>query len=79
MWVIIYPELRMEILRPMEKELAQSNMPFLSYSQKTAFFVISRKIIKNAVFFGYFFNMVSPIELIPSPWVLEFQYATLDV
>ena len=30
-------------------------------------------------FFGYFLNMVSPIELIPSPWVVEFQYATVDV
>ena len=58
----------------MEKELAQSDLPFLSYGQKTEFF-----FDEKCYFFGYFFNIVCPIELIPSPWVLEFQYATLDV
>ena len=65
LWVVIYPELRIEILRPMEKELAQSDFPFLSYSQKTAIFVIFRKTMKKTVFVGYFFNMVSLIELNP--------------
>ena len=35
MLVVIHPELRIKILRPMEKELAQSDLPVLSYGQKT--------------------------------------------
>ena len=38
LWVVIYPELRIEILRSMEKELFQSDLPFLSYGQKTTTF-----------------------------------------
>ena len=73
MWVIIYPQLRIEILRPMEKVLAQSDLPFLSYGQKTAIFVLMKKAI-----FGYFFKIVSLIEPNPSPWVLEFLYTTQE-
>ena len=62
MWVVIYPELCIEILRPMEKDLAQSDLPFLSYGQKTAIFVLMKKAI-----FGYFFKIVSLIELNLSP------------
>ena len=71
MWVVIYPELRNEILRPMEKELARLDLLFLAMAKKLQFLVIFRKMIK-AQYFGYYFNIVSPIELIPSPWVLEF-------
>ena len=35
LWVFIHPELRIKILRPMEKDLAQSDLPVLSYGQKT--------------------------------------------
>ena len=73
MEVAIHPELYFEILRPMVKKVAQSDLPFLSYGQKTAIFVLMKKAI-----FGYFFKIVSLIELNPSPWVLEFLYATLE-
>ena len=49
--VVIHPELRIKILRPMVKELAQSDLPFSSYGQKTAIFVLMKKAI-----FGYFFT-----------------------
>ena len=39
MGVAIHPELYFEILRPMVKKVAQSDLPFLSYGQKTAIFV----------------------------------------
>ena len=73
MEVAIHPELYFEILRPMVKKVAQSDLPFLSYGQKTAIFVLMKKAI-----FGYFFKIVSLIELNPSPWVLEFLYTTLE-
>ena len=62
MEVAIHPELYFEILRPMVKKVAQSNLPFLSYGQKTAIFVLMKKAI-----FGYFFKIVSLIELNLSP------------
>ena len=62
MEVAIHPELYFEILRPMVKKVAQSDLPFLSYGQKTAIFVLMKKAI-----FGYFFKIVSLIELNPSP------------
>ena len=62
LWVVIYPELHIEILKPMEKELAQSDIPFLSYGQTIAMFLRWKML-----FFGCFFNIVCPIELIPSP------------
>ena len=34
MGVVIHPELYFEILRPMVKELAQSDLPCLSYGEK---------------------------------------------
>ena len=58
MGVAIHPELYFEILRPMVKKVAQSDLPFLSYGQKTAIFVLMKKAI-----FGYFFKIVSLIEL----------------
>ena len=36
--VAIHPELYFDILRPMVKILAQSDLPFLSYGQKNAIF-----------------------------------------
>ena len=33
LWVVIHPELCIEILRPMVKDLAQLDLPFLSYGQ----------------------------------------------
>ena len=62
MGVAIHPELYFEILRPMVKKKLKSDLPFLSYGQKTAIFVVMKKDI-----FGYFFNIVSLIELNPSP------------
>ena len=73
MGVAIHPELYFEILRPMVKKVAQSDLPFLSYGQKTAIFVLMKKAI-----FGYFFKIVSLIELNPSPQVLEFLYTILE-
>ena len=62
MGVAIHPELYFEILRPMVKKVAQSDLPFLSYGQKTAIFVLMKKAI-----FGYFFKIVCLIELNLSP------------
>ena len=62
MGVAIHPELYFEILRPMVKKKLKSDLPFLSYGQKTAIFVVMKKAI-----FGNFFNIVSLIELNPSP------------
>ena len=73
MGVAIHPELYFEILRPMVKKVAQLDLPFLSYGQKTAIFVLMKKAI-----FGYFFQIVSLIEPNPSPWVLEFLYTILE-
>ena len=73
MGVAIHPEFYFEIQRPMEKKKLKLDLPFLSYGQKTAIFVVMKKAI-----FGYFFNIVSLIELNPSPWVLEFLYTTLE-
>ena len=53
MGVAIHLELYFEILRPMVKKVAQSDLPFLSYGQKTAIFVVMKKAI-----FGNFFNIV---------------------
>ena len=50
-WVVIHPELRIEILRPMEKDLAQSDLPVLSYGQKTANFCYEK----------CYFSAISPI------------------
>ena len=73
MGVAIHPELYFEILRPMVKKKLKSDLPFLSYGQKTAIFVVMKKAI-----FGYFFKIVCLIELNPSPWVLEFLYTTQE-
>ena len=70
--VAIYSELYFEILRPMVKKVTQLNLPFLSYGQKTAIFFMKK------AFFWQIFNIVSLIELNPSPWVLEFLYTTLE-
>ena len=51
MEVAIHPELYFEILRPMVKKVAQSDLPFLSYGQKTAIFVLMKK-----AFFLLFFQ-----------------------
>ena len=72
MGVAIHPELYFEILRPMVKKKLTSDLPFLSYGQKTAIFFMKKAI------FGHFFNIVSLIELNPSPWVLEFLYTILE-
>ena len=55
------------------EERAQSDLPFLSYGQKTAIFVLMKKAI-----FGYFYKIVSLIEPNPSPWVLEFLYTSQE-
>ena len=73
MGVAIHPELYFEILRSMVKKKLKSDLPFLSYGQKTTIFVVMKKAI-----FGNFFNIVSLIELNPSPWVLEFLYTILE-
>ena len=39
MGVAIHPELYFEILRPMVKKKLKSDLPFLSYGQKTAIFL----------------------------------------
>ena len=62
MGVAIHPELYFEILRPMVKKKLKSDLPFLSYGQKTAIFVVMKKAI-----FGNLFNIVSLIELNTSP------------
>ena len=62
LWVFIHPELRIKILRPVEKDLAQSDLPVLSYGQKTANFFWWKML-----FFVYFFNIVSTSWLITSP------------
>ena len=62
MLVAIHPELYFEILRPMVKKKLKWDLPFLSYGLKTAIFVVMKKGI-----FGYFFNIVSLIELNPPP------------
>ena len=71
MGVAIHQEVYFEILRPIVKKVAQSDLPFLSYGQKTAIFVLMKKAI-----FGYFYKIVSLIEPNPSPWVLEFLYTS---
>ena len=73
MGVAIHQELYFEILRPIVKKVAQSDLPFLSYGQKTAIFVLMKKAI-----FGYFYKIVSLIEPNPSPWVLEFLYTSQE-
>ena len=72
LWVVIHPELCIEILRPMEKELAQLDIPFLAMAKKLQFFWDEK------CYFWLFFNIVSPVEAIPVPWFLEFLYATLE-
>ena len=62
MGVAIHPELYFKFLRPMVQKVAQSDLQFLSYGQKTEIFVVMKK-----AFFGNFFNIVSLIELNPSP------------
>ena len=62
MEVAIHTELYFEILRPMVKKVAQSDLLVLSYGQKTAIFVL----MKTAIF-GDFFKRVSLIELKFSP------------
>ena len=79
MGVAIHSEKENEILRPMVKELAQLNLPFLSYGQITANFDHIFLSGKNRQLFGHNSKMVSPIELNPSPKVLEFCFASLDV
>ena len=73
MGVAIHQELYFEILRPIVKKVAQSDLPFLSYGQKTAIFVLMKKAI-----FGYFYKIVSLIEPNPSPWALEFLYTSQE-
>ena len=55
--VVIYPEIHIEIIRLMVKELAQFDLAFLSYSQKT---VIFGHLLKNqnkiVVFWQYLAN-----------------------
>ena len=56
--VAIHPEKQNEILRPMVKELAQLDLPFLSYGQKTVNFLHFSKNRKNILFFGHNSKMV---------------------
>ena len=65
--VFIHPQMHNEILRPMVKELAQLDLPFLSYGQITVNFCCFSKNGKNEQLFGHNSKTVSPIELIPSP------------
>ena len=77
--VAIHPEKQNEILRPMVKDLSQLDLPFLSYGQKTVNFLHFSKNRKNILCFSHNSKTVSPIELIPSPEVLEFYSSYLDV
>ena len=45
--VVIHPELYFKILRPMVKELAQSNLPCLSYGKNLSFICNISKCYKN--------------------------------
>ena len=56
-----------KILRPMVKDLAQLDSPFLSYGQKTVNFCRFSKNGKNEQLFGHNSKTVSPKELNPSP------------
>ena len=59
--------MHINFLRTMVKELAQSDVPFLSYGQKTATFGNSLKNSKEILFFGHNSRMFSRIELNLSP------------
>ena len=65
--VVIDPEMQSKILRPMVKELAQLDLPFLSYGKKTANFDHFLENGKIWQLFGHNSKTISPIELIPSP------------
>ena len=64
---IIHPEMQNKILRPLVKDLAQSDLPFLSYDQITVNFYHFKKYGQNWQLFGHNSKTVSPIALIPSP------------
>ena len=49
----IYPELYFEILRPMVKDLAQLDLPFLSYGPMDVNFCCFFRNIKNLLFLIY--------------------------
>ena len=49
--VVIHPEVHIEILRHMSKELAQFNLPFFSYGQNNLFYHFE-KIAKNYSFWA---------------------------
>ena len=68
-----------KILRPMVKDLALLDLPFLSYGQITVNFSNIFKNGKNLQLFGHNSKTVSPIELDPLPLVLEFSSASLEV
>ena len=55
------------ILRPMVKDLAQLELPFLSYGQMIVDFFHSLESVKNLQSFDHNSKIVSPIELNPSP------------
>ena len=63
----------------MVKDLAQFDLLFLSYGQITIIVTVLEKSTKNLQFIGDNLQTASPIEQNPSPYVLEFQVATLDV
>ena len=49
MGVAIHPELYFEILRPMVKKVAQSDLPFLGYGQKDCNFCFDEKRLFLAI------------------------------
>ena len=49
--VVIHPEMQSKILRSMMKDLAQLDLPFLSYDQKTVIFLHFSNNRKNLQFF----------------------------
>ena len=67
MGVAIHSEKENEILRPMVKELAQSDLSLWGYSQKTVNFYHFKEYGQNWQLFGHNSKTVSPIALIPSP------------
>ena len=65
--VVIHLEMQNNILRPMVKDLAQLELPFLSYGQIIVYFSYSLESVKNLQLFDHNSKTVSSIELIPSP------------
>ena len=67
MGVVKYLELNFEILRPLVKDLVQSDLPCLSYGKKSIIYLQYFKMLRKSQLFGHKFKIVSQNELISSP------------